>query len=658
MAYFYDILEDVLKADDRFYSDEGVLLRNKVYETAMNMDAGLIRLLLTNTETKAQFFTEIDGVLVFDKVGFGWMINNRQFLPDSYTRFKNRIGLIDSRGDMISTSDSVVLAFPYKDCVLEGGQTKDDQKRDEVFYNTTLAPDEVDRLLYPKVFVGARRYTQDGVDEDIEFLPNDNLLIKGNNLLAISSLQRIFENSIKCIYIDVPYNTGNDSFGYNDRFNHSTWLTFMKNRLEIAHKLLSRQGTIAISVDNYELAYLLVLLDEIFGKENRKNIITVKRGSVTGAKVINPGVVNIVEYVVLYSKNSESWKPNRVYSAKGYDDRYNNYILNYEDGYESWQFTTVLQALADTYGIKKSGLKRHFGDTYENVIEEFVYKNADRIVRLAVRTDADFGQDALPTKRDSEKNPDKVFLYKRDNAKDLYLKGGQVLLFAEDRMMLIDGAMTFSEPISDIWDDVLPNDLHNEGGVELRKGKKPEKLLHRIIELCTNAGDIVVDFFAGSGTTGAVAHKMDRRYILCEQMDYIETTTVQRLCNVLNGESRGVSDVTDWQSGGSFVYCELAKCNQQYVDEISSADNDAELSVLLSKIMNTGYISSRVNPTDIDANAAEFEDLSFSDKKQLLMDLLDMNMLYVNLSDIDDKDYSISEADKAFTRSFYGLEGE
>ena len=121
--------------------------------------------------------------------------------------------------------------------------------------------------------------------------------------------------------------------------------------------------------------------------------------------------------------------------------------------------------------------------------------------------------------------------------------------------MEIDGRLTFSQPISDIWDDVLPNDIHNEGGVELKKGKKPEKLIARILELCTDEGDLVIDFFAGSGTTGAVAMKMHRRFILCEQMDYIETITRQRIINTMMGDTRGVSVNYGWQGGGSFVYC-------------------------------------------------------------------------------------------------------
>ena len=151
MANFFDTVVTVLKQDERFFTADGELLRNAVYESAMKMDSNLLKLLYQNETTKARFFTDVDGISVFDKVGFGWVINNRSFLPDSYTRYKNKVGLVNANGDYISTSNDVSLVFPYKDCVLEGGQTKDDQKRSEIFYNETLAPDEVNRLLYPKV---------------------------------------------------------------------------------------------------------------------------------------------------------------------------------------------------------------------------------------------------------------------------------------------------------------------------------------------------------------------------------------------------------------------------------------------------------------------------------------------------------------------------
>ena len=203
MANFFETVINVLKADERFFTAEGELLRNAVYEAAMKMDTKLLKILFENAETKARFFTDVDGIAVFDKVGFCWVINNREFLPDSYTRYKNKIGLIDGKGDFISTSNDVELVFPYKDCVLEGGQTKEDQKKDEIFFNTTLAPDEVDRLLFAKVFSNATKITVDGTNPVSVFSENDNLIIRGNNLLSLASVLRRFEEKIKCIYIDI-----------------------------------------------------------------------------------------------------------------------------------------------------------------------------------------------------------------------------------------------------------------------------------------------------------------------------------------------------------------------------------------------------------------------------------------------------------------------
>lgn len=595
MIKFYETVIEVLKQDTRFFTEDGILLKNAVYEAAMQMDENLISILLANKITKAQFFKEVAGVVVFDKIAFGWVVSNKEFLPDSYTRFKNKIGLANERGELLSSKGNVELVFPYKDCVLAGGQTKDDQKRTEVFYNTALSPDEIDRLLFPKVFINAKKYTINGM-ENAKFNVNDNLVVKGNNLLTLASLSRCYEGKIQCIYIDVPYNTGNDSFGYNDRFNHSSWLTFIKNRLDFSHKLLKPSGTIAISVDNYELGYLLVLLDEIFGKENRKNIITVKRGSVTGAKVINPGVVNVAEYVVIYAKESAQWKPNRVYCAKGYDDRYNVWINNRDKHYSEWTFSTVLEKWAETEGVKKSQLKKKYGDLYKEKLNEFVIDNAHNIGRWAALDMNSVSEEARKLKKESLSSPETVYYLPREDANDYYIKNGNTLLFATDRIMTIDGVTTFSQPISDIWDDVLPNDLHNEGNVEFKKGKKPEKLISRILELCTNEGDLVLDFFAGSGTTGAVAMKMNRKFILCEQMDYIQDITCQRLIQTIMHDSRGISSEVNWQGGGSFVYCELANANQNFVDEIQSASSLYEIKDIYLRIIETGFISSKVNP--------------------------------------------------------------
>ena len=272
MNSLYSTLIEVLKQNADFFSESGELLRNAVYEAAMKMDSSLIKLLIDNETTKKRFFTNVDGVLVFDKVGFGWVINNKEFLPDSYTRFKNKIGLVDESGSFISSSDNVELVFPYKDCVLEGGQTKEDQKRSEIFYNEMLAPNEVDRLLYPKVLTNAKKYSSNKEEKLTSFSDNENLIIKGNNLLGLATISKRFAGVIKCVFIDPPYyfvnNKPSDTFSYNSNFKLSSWLVFMKNRLEIARDLLSDDGILYMSISDEGAHYLKVLTDGVFKIEN------------------------------------------------------------------------------------------------------------------------------------------------------------------------------------------------------------------------------------------------------------------------------------------------------------------------------------------------------------------------------------------------------
>ena len=580
---FYNEVLDVLKSDERFFSDDGQLLRNAVYEAAMQMDTKLIKALYANEETRKHFFTDVDGIAVFDKVGFGWVINNREFLPDSYTRYKNKIGLVNNKGEYISASNDVELVFPYKDCVLEGGQTKEDQKRSEIFYNETLAPDEVDRLLYPKVFTNAKRYTVDGVQRITDISENDNLIIKGNNLLAISSLLKVYEGKIKLIYIDPPFNTGSDSFNYNDKFNRSSWLSFMRTRLLIAKRLLANDGSIFVHIDENQSHYLKILLDEIFDEDNFVNEII--------------------------------W-------------RYRTYIGNVKDFYPKKHDTIFWYKKKDRPNFKSSNVG-NIEDTpdydrwknYLNENGEIIYGNH-------------------PT------NDSRFIAYLKKYIKQYGTPEEGTVIYQNCGYV-----------VDDVWEDVIALDAKNktERIAEFSgSGQKPEALLQRIIDAVTKKGDVVLDFFAGSGTTCAVAHKLERKYIGIEQMDYVDSIILHRLKRVIESEQGGISQAVNWQGGGSFVYCELAKLNQNYVDAIEKATTDEELTKLYADILKTGFISYKVNPKDIDVNSDEYIKLSIGDKKRLLMELLDKNQLYVNYCDIDDETFKISEEDKAFTRSFYG----
>lgn len=267
---FLDELKKVLSFDERFVGESNQIIKTKVSDAARANDEKLLKDLINNDLLKESFFTKVDDIYVFDKNKFVWVLESKEFLPDSFTMYKNKIGLVDSNNNLISQKQDVSLIWPYKDCVLEGGQTKEDQKRDEIFYNEILAPDQVNRLLAPKVLGNAKRYTKNEIEENIEFKEDDNLIIKGNNLLALSSLLEKFEGKVQLIYIDPPFNTGGDSFNYNDKFNRSAWLTFIKNRLLISKRLLSKSGSILVHIDWHEAHYLKIVLDEIFGENNLK----------------------------------------------------------------------------------------------------------------------------------------------------------------------------------------------------------------------------------------------------------------------------------------------------------------------------------------------------------------------------------------------------
>ena len=269
---FHSKLIELLKTDPRFVDDEGELLLAAVQDHAWKIDHGLVKLLLSDPEIKGKFIKEIEGHWLFNTNSFIDYLSQKNFLDNSYTRFRNRIGLtID--GKYMRERGEVALVWPYKDCVLEGGQTKEEEKRKEIFFNEVLAQDEINRLLDPKVLTNFARYTPEGKQPLTAFKRDDNgyirenLVIKGNNLLALHTLIKEFRGQIKLICIDPPYNRENDDYNYNDSFNHSSWLTFMKSRLEIARLFLQSNGTLFIFCDDNEHAYLQILVDEIFGRE-------------------------------------------------------------------------------------------------------------------------------------------------------------------------------------------------------------------------------------------------------------------------------------------------------------------------------------------------------------------------------------------------------
>ena len=288
----------------------------------------------------------------------------------------------------------------------------------------------------------------------------------------------------------------------------------------------------------------------------------------------------------------------------------------------------------------------------DEMVAQFAFEHADCVFQsVAIGNNA--GQAVVEARDQSKKQPERILTVEREGKYTVYVHKGREIAFYSKKLHKVDGELVPSMQVSNIWTDTPYEGIANEGGVTLKGGKKPEKLIRRILEMASNPGDIVLDYHLGSGTTCAVAHKIGRRYIGVEQLEYGDDDPIVRLESVINGDSTGISKAVNWQGGGSFVYCELAKLNQNFVDEIQDAADTNTLKDIYHRMVKNGFISCKVNPADIDAAASDFETLSLENQKKFLMELLDKNLLYVNYCDMDDEDFGISEEDKAFTRSFY-----
>jgi len=691
-----NLLEDLkklLQKDERLVSGSE-LLKNKIIELALKLDKDLIKLLLSDEKMKEVFFVDVDGTLIFDKDKFIKFVSNKQFLPDSYTAFKNKIGLVDEKGEFISEKKEVVLSWPYKDCVLEGGMTKEDQKRDEIFWNEILAPDEISRLLDPKVFTNAKRIDKNGehkldgfkTDENGDI--KDNLIIKGNNLLALHSLKKRFAGKVKLIYIDPPYNREADTF-YNDSFKHSSWLVFMKNRLDVAKEFLVEEGTIFISIDNEEHGYLKVLCDEIFGRENFITNLTWQRA--TSTQILGQSSTafsNITEYVLCYAKNKKTWVQKngpKYYLHKpiipiveilksGYSyildtdienekkwstiEETSEYTISKYEGY--FKYSSISNFVKEKI---KSGEIRDLDDLHDvvknNYLKIFTLNRPQEgyttLVNFIKKCKVGEFLRVIYTPKRGKSKGEKINIYIYGGKSSRTDKGGRVLIFLKDRISVKDGQVYFNTPLSNFLNQEEVNvvRIRNEGGVKLAYGKKPEGLLKILIENFSDKGDIICDFFTGSGTTVAVAHKMGRQYIGVEQLDYGENSAVVRLKNVINGDPTGISKKVGWKGGGDFVYLELMKWNENFVEKIQEAKTKDELKKPWETMKEKAFLSYKVDIKTINEHAKDFDDLSIENQKRFLLECLDKNHLYVNYSEIDDEEYGVSEEDKKLNKEFY-----
>lgn len=293
----------------------------------------------------------------------------------------------------------------------------------------------------------------------------DNRLIRGDNLLALKALEQEFTGKVKCVYIDPPFNTQQAFEHYDDGLEHSIWLGLMRDRLSVLRNLMADNGTIFVHIDDNELGYLIVIMDEIFGRPNRISVVTFKQGAATGHKAINPGVVSTSNFILVYAKNKSAWNPRRLYTARAVrDKRYGQFIQNFEDSYSSWKFITLTQAFAGSLGQPERGLKKALGDEYEELLSEYVFQNANKVVRLARPDYNAVSNDARAMIDQSKLNTSEVLLLEREGYSPMYFVNGERILFYSDKLKLIDGELVAGEPLTSIWDDLLSNNLHNEGG--------------------------------------------------------------------------------------------------------------------------------------------------------------------------------------------------
>jgi len=666
-------IKDILKEFPQYWMGEE-LQRPVVIDDLKSYDALLISALLKNQKIRENYSVKAGDVVIFKVQEFIDILRYKDYWADSYTKYSNNIGL-SSEGKYLQYNTDVVLDFPYKDCILEGGMTKEDTGKEEVFYNEVIARDEIDTLLTPKVFVNAKKYDSEGEHEVDSFNDEDNLVIKGNNLIALHSLKEKYAGKVKLIYIDPPYffnsKKSEDTFRYNSNFKLTSWLTFMKNRLEVARELLSDEGAIFVQINDDGVAELTLLLKSIFninGKNNFINKITVKTKSPSGFQSVNPGVFEAAEYIISFAKNKENWVYNEQYVESDYDNNYKFVVTNPDDNYVDWKFASIIEVLAQNEELSIEEFKKKYEKSAINTMQaEYALNQADRVFRLTSISEK-AGSDVKRVRDDSKLNPEAIYKVEREKQYDVYITKGQEISFYSKKVRILDGKKSVSIQATNIWNDTPYEGIASEGNVKLKGGKKPERLLKRVIEMASNPNDIVLDFFLGSGTTCAVAHKLGRKFIGIEQLDYINELAIPRIQSVIQGEQSGISKAIKWSGGGSFVYAILMELNQIFINKIDQASTKEELADLWNELDNNADLNFQLDKEkltnellkehDEEKGSITFNDLTFEEQKEIFKKALDKNQLYVPYAEIEDANVIISDNDKSFNHSFYSNEGE
>jgi len=634
----YETLEQQLKKEPNFVTDNGELKKWVVLNKAQNFDEELIGLLLDNADLKEQFFVNVKGTLVFNQNLFVQFLEQKNYLNDSYTQYKNKVGLtID--GKYLKQRNEVALVWPFKDCILEGGQSREEDKREEIFFNEILAQDEITQLLEPKVLTNAKRIDKDGEKPLDQFNRNDNgtitdnLIIKGNNLLALHTLKEEFAGKVKLIYIDPPYNTGGlgDTFTYNNSFKRSTWLTFMYNRLIAAKDLLRKDGVLIVAIDENEQPHLGVMLKEFF-KDYEVHCITIVHNP-RGVQGTNFSYTH--EYAFFVVPKGKKLIGNRIIDESEID--FSNL--------RNWGGESL-----------RSDAKNCF---YPIVVDP----KTSEIIEFGEVCEDDFH----PSKREIIKDG-KVYIYPidNDNIERKWRYARQSVEEIKDLLRArkksgqwdVEIGKNFGQ-YKTVWID--PKYDANEYGTKIVSRLVPEnkfsfpKALYKIKDcvyaVVGNDKDaIVLDYHAGSGTTAHAVLELNkedggnRKFIMCEQMDYVETVTSKRVQRVI--EQNGLDE---------FIYLELKKYNQTFIEQIEEAKDTEALLQVWEQMKAKSFLNYNVDIKNQDEHLEEFKALSLAEQKQHLCELLDKNQLYVNLTSLNDTDFACTEEEKKVTKDFYQI---
>ncbi|MFW6025891.1 MAG: DNA methyltransferase [Candidatus Woesearchaeota archaeon] len=683
---------DILRKDNRLWNKEKTELNQSLLmDLVDNLDNQILRILLENDLTKDKFFINVDQSLIFKPEEFKFFLEENK-VKNSFTHYKNRIGLSDGKR-FIKSIDNVVLNFPYKDCVLQGGQsdvegedtyfeydkkiTATDKrngykansynarkaKREEVFFNQILAQDEIDRLFDNKAFVNWKRFNQDGeqnlegIERNDKGVIEENLIIQGNNLLALHSLKDQFAGKIKMIYIDLPFNTGSDSFAYNDNFNNSTWLTFIKNRVEIAKELLSDDGFMFVHTSYHMYPYLKLLLDEIF-HNNYICTLNVLVRHLDRILKADKDFHDVIEYISIYTKDKKS---NKI-SKRKVDNDIEDYIYLINEKTEGTEVT-----------LEKDGesvnVTYFTPDQYEEIQSKPEKKQLKRIsIRGSLKEGNSSGRFYMKYLDELKSDLPSGTLFKVDGiGNDIYDYRYFHLPYEGNKNggyyqgVPVDFKDYKFKPYPNFFDFVDEyNNVGYEGNVQLRNGKKPEALISKLIDIAgVKEGEFIMDFFLGSGTTCAVAHKRGCRYIGIEQLDYGLNNPKERIKSVINGDQTGISKSVDWHGGGEFIYTELAKWNELAKEEINTCNNLEELKNLFNKLYNKYFLNYNVKIKEFKEKIikeSNFIKLPLERQKEMFLTMLDQNQMYVQKSEMEDSTYGISEKDQYITKVFYGEE--